>query len=121
MATIVPQTDNSHIDADDMSLESFCLIWLDANTSVEDNRDTEQKLRSIINHLKKFQDVEQCQKYLEESSEHKRFVVIVSGRLGREIVPSIHKLRQVISIYIYCWDKESNEEWVNNFSKVKLD
>ncbi|CAF1529349.1 unnamed protein product [Rotaria sp. Silwood1] len=119
MATVVPQTDTSHIDADDMSLEIFCLIWLDANTSVEDNRDTEQKLRSIINRLKKFQDVEQCQKYLEESSEHKRFVVIVSGRLGREIVPSIHKLRQVISIYIYCWDKESNEEWTNNFSKVK--
>ncbi|CAF5005241.1 unnamed protein product, partial [Rotaria sp. Silwood1] len=119
MATVVPQTDNSHIDADDMSLEIFCLIWLDANTSVEDNRDTEQELRSIINRLKKFQNVAQCQKYLEESSEHKRFVVIVSGRLGLEIVPSIHKLRQVISIYVYCLNKESNEEWVNNFSKVK--
>ncbi|CAF1118927.1 unnamed protein product [Rotaria sordida] len=45
--------------------------------------------------------------------------MIVSGRLGREIVPSIHKLRQVISIYVYCMDKRSNEQWAGNFEKVK--
>ncbi|CAF1353988.1 unnamed protein product [Rotaria sordida] len=45
--------------------------------------------------------------------------MIVSGRLGREIVPSIHELRQVISIYVYCMDKKSHEQWACNFEKVK--
>ncbi|CAF3945779.1 unnamed protein product, partial [Rotaria sp. Silwood1] len=45
--------------------------------------------------------------------------MIVSGRLGQEIVPSIHKLRQVISIYVYCMDKEVNRKWVDKFAKVK--
>ncbi|CAF2107320.1 unnamed protein product, partial [Rotaria magnacalcarata] len=74
---------------DDMHLEIFCLIWLDLNTSAKEKRDTEQKLRSIINHLKKFQDVKQCQQYIEERSHKERIIMIVSGRLGREIVPSI--------------------------------
>ncbi|CAF3710063.1 unnamed protein product [Rotaria sp. Silwood1] len=110
MATAIPQTDKSHGDVDDVSLETFCLVWLDANTNVEDNRDTDQKLRSINNRLKKFQDVEQCQKYLEESLEHERFVMIVSDRWGRDIAPSIRRLRRVISIYVYCLDKKGNEE-----------
>ncbi|CAF3856931.1 unnamed protein product, partial [Rotaria sp. Silwood1] len=102
-----------------MRLEIFCLIWLDTNANATEIRDTERSLRSIINHLKKFKDVEQCQKYIKERSQKDRLVMIVSGQLGREIVPAIHKLRQVISIYVYCFDKKSNEEWACKFTKVK--
>ncbi|CAF4119322.1 unnamed protein product, partial [Adineta steineri] len=104
-------------DADIENLEVFGLIWLDSN--VEETRETEQQLRSIINRLKNFQNVKQCQQYIEERSENDRLVLIVSGRLGREIVPSIHKLRQVISIYVYCMDQKGNEEWALKFEKVK--
>ncbi|CAF3717048.1 unnamed protein product [Rotaria sp. Silwood1] len=45
--------------------------------------------------------------------------MIVSGRLGREIVPSIHQLQQIILIYVYCSDKESHKAWADKFSKVK--
>ncbi|CAF5160798.1 unnamed protein product, partial [Rotaria sp. Silwood1] len=45
--------------------------------------------------------------------------MIVSGRLGREIVPSIYELRQVISIYVYFTDKESNKKWADKFAKIK--
>ncbi|CAF4959412.1 unnamed protein product, partial [Rotaria sp. Silwood1] len=102
-----------------MRLEIFCLIWLDTNANATEIRDTEQRLRSIINHLKKFKDVEQCQKYIEERSQKDRLVMIVSGQLGREIVPVIHQLRQVISIYVYCFDKKRNEKWACKFAKVK--
>lgn len=104
----------------DEHLEAFCLIWLDPGVNAKDIRDTEQKLRSIINHFKKFQDVEQCQRHIEEQSQKNRIVMIVSGQLGRIIVPSVHKLRQVISIYVYCMDKKSNKLWADKFKKVKL-
>ncbi|CAF4398940.1 unnamed protein product, partial [Rotaria sp. Silwood2] len=119
MATPIPPIDDSHTKTDDMRLEIFCLIWLDANANVEENRNTEQRLHSIINRLMKFQDIKQCQKYIEERSQKDRLVMIVNGRLGREIVPSIHKLRQVIAIYVYCMDKTSNEQWARKFPKVK--
>ena len=102
--------DDSNTNADDNHLEIFGLIWLDADVNIKGTRDTEQKLRTIINHLKKFHDVEQCQQYIEQRSQKDRLVLIVSGRFGREIVPSIHKLRQVTSIYVYCMDKKGNEK-----------
>jgi hypothetical protein len=120
MATAVLLDDEFHTNTDDKHLEIFCLIWLDVNLNVKETRDTEQKLRSIINHLKKFQDVKQCQQYIQQRSKNDRLILIVSGRFGQEIVPSIHKLRQVISIYVYCMDKKNNEQWASKFPKVKL-
>ncbi len=120
MATNIQPTDALHTDVDDLHGEIFYIIWLDDGENALDTRNTDQKLRSIINRLKKFQDVEPCQKFIEERSEKERVVMIVSGRLGQKIVPSIHKLRQVISIYVYCIDKKGNERWANKFAKVKL-
>ncbi|CAF4524477.1 unnamed protein product, partial [Rotaria sp. Silwood2] len=120
MATAILPNYGLHKNVDDQQqLEDFCLIWLDDSANAKDNRDTEQKLRSIINTLRKFQDVKHCQKFIEERSQNERVVMIVSGRLGREIVPSIHKIRQIISIYVYCMDKERNKQWAVNFPKVK--
>jgi len=99
------------------SLNTFCLIWLDANSN--EGRNTEQKLRSIINQLKKFQNLHECQDFLKETSSKDRLIFIVSGRLGREILSEIHHLRQMISIYIYCMDKQANELWSSKYSKVK--
>ncbi|CAF4080405.1 unnamed protein product, partial [Adineta steineri] len=119
MATAVLPNDNFYPNTDDKSLEIFSLIWLDENVNIKETRGTEQKLRSIINHIKKFQDVKQCQQYIEQTSQKDRLVIIVSGRLGQEIVTYIHQLRQVISIYVYCMDKKSNEQWTCKFSKIK--
>ncbi|CAF2977620.1 unnamed protein product [Rotaria sp. Silwood2] len=120
MATAILPNYGLHKNVDDQQqLEDFCLIWLDDSANAKDNRDTEQKLRSIINTLRKFQDVKHCQKFIEERSQNNRVVMIVSGRLGREIVPSIHKIRQIISIYVYCMDKERNKQWAVNFPKIK--
>ncbi|CAF2098004.1 unnamed protein product [Rotaria magnacalcarata] len=111
--------DDYHTNADNQHLEIFSLIWLDANPNVQELQGTQHKLCSIINQLKTFRDVEQCQNYIKGRTLKDRIVMIVSGQLGREIVPSVHKLRQVISIYVYCMDKKSNERWASKFSKVK--
>lgn len=104
----------------DKQLEIFSLIWLDLHMNIKETRDAEEKLRSIINHLKKFSNVEQCHEYIQQTTQKDRLVLIVSGRLGQKIVPSIHKLRQVISIYVYCINKKDNEQWAAKFSKVKV-
>lgn len=120
MATSYIKNDDLQIGTSDKHLEIFCLIWLDAITDPEEIDDTEQKLRSIINHIKRFQDVKECEEYIIKRLQHERLVFIVSGQLGRKIVPSIHKRRQVTSIYVYCMNKKDNEEWASKFSKVKF-
>jgi len=120
MATGVHLSNQSLTNDNDNHLEIFSLIWLDANDDIEDIQNTEQKLRAIINHFKRFRNAKECQQYIEQKSKHDRLVLIVSCQMGPEIVPFIHKLRQVLSIYVYCKDKESNEEWINDFTKVKM-
>ncbi|CAF3387338.1 unnamed protein product, partial [Rotaria sp. Silwood2] len=106
-------------NADIIDHDISCIIWLDANVNTNERRSAEQKLTSIVKHFEKFQDKEQCQKYIEERSRKDRLVIVVSGQLGKEIVPSVHNLQQVTSIYVYCMNKEINEQWACSFVKVK--
>jgi hypothetical protein len=106
---------HSHND----NLETFSLIWLDTQVNTtEDNQQTQQKLREIINYLITFDDQHQCHQYILSFSAQDRLILIVSGRLGRQFVPQIHQLRQLCSIYVYCMDKEANEQWAKEFTKV---
>jgi len=101
------------------NLETFSLVWLDAQVNTtEDNRQTQQKLQQIINHLKIFDDPQQCHHYIISLSVQDRLILIVSGQLGRQLIPQIHHLRQVSSIYVFCMDKQANEQWARNFTKV---
>jgi len=104
----------------DDNLEIFSLIWLDnsVNQSSE-NFDCQRKLRASINYLKTFDDNNQCEQYIRNLSQNDRLILIVSGRLGQQILPCIHNLQQVIAIYVYCIDKETNEQWTKQFFKVK--
>ena len=110
--------DDSYNMQDD-NLESFGLLWLDAAVnSSEENREAQHELRSAINHVVTFEDPNLCQQYIRSVCPQDRLVLIVSGRLGQEVVSRIHQLRQLSSIYVYCMDKERNEQWAKNFTKV---
>ncbi|CAF1070078.1 unnamed protein product, partial [Rotaria magnacalcarata] len=86
------------VAANNQNVEIFSLVWLDQHVESQYIRKTESKLRPNINLIKKFADVKKCQQYVEDLSSSDRVVMIVSGVLGQQIVPSIHKLEQVISI-----------------------
>lgn len=113
MATELSLVENKNED-----LQMFYLIWLDSNS--KDDRHAEEKLQSILNKLETFEDVSKCFEYIKQTSEKDRLILIVSGRLGREIVPLINDIDQVISVYVYCFDRKANEEWTSKYSKVKF-
>lgn len=112
-------TKNPNIVQTFSNLETFSLIWLDAEVNAtEENKQSQKQLRAIINYLKTFKDPTKCETYIKSASEQDRIILIVSGRLGRIIVPNIHNLKQLSSIYIYCRDKAANEQWSKEFVKV---
>ncbi|CAF1682235.1 unnamed protein product [Adineta ricciae] len=107
-------------NTDDNNLETFSLLWLDAaiHTNTE-NQEAQKQLRACINHVIPFEDPNRCQRYIQTTSSQDRLVLIVSGRLGREVVPLIHQIRQLSSVYVYCMDEEGNKKWAKDFKKVK--
>jgi hypothetical protein len=104
----------------DENLETFSLLWLDAQMdNNKRNRHAQKQLRTIINQFKTIEDENECQHFIEQTSKEDRLVLIISDQLGRLVVPRIHCVRQVSSIYVYCLNKQANYEWANNFPKVR--
>jgi hypothetical protein len=100
------------------NLEAFACLWLDADVAnTEDNRETEQNLRQFINHLRTFNKANECVEVIEKTKKEK-VVLIVSGKLGRDVIPSIHHLPQLIACYIYCFDESEHQEWAKNYPNV---
>jgi hypothetical protein len=101
------------------NLETFSLVWVDSSiNNSQENLDTQKQLRTIINHLRTFEDSTSCEKYIQSVSIHDRIIIIVSGLSGQQLVPRIHRLPQVCSIYVYCMNRKINEQWTKKFAKV---
>ena len=102
------------------NLESFACLWLDQNVnSTQDNRDTLQELRQVINHLRTFDDSDKCEQCIRQTTKEK-VVLIVSGALGRQVVPRLHDLPQFSACYVFCQDEKGNKQWANKYNKVIL-
>jgi predicted hydrocarbon binding protein len=97
----------------------FALVWLDAHVETDDNRETNRRLGKDLGRLRSFTNVKECQTFLEQHKAVEEFVLIVSGQLGSELVPLIHDLSNISSIYVYCAWKENSEKWSKKFEKVR--
>lgn len=103
------------------NLETCSLLWLDSTiNNSEQNLHTQQRLQTIINHFVTFEDSTSCEDYIRSIPNHDRIIIIVSGLSGRQLVPRIHQIEQVDSIYVYCMDRKTNEKWTKNFTKVNF-
>ncbi|UJR23856.1 hypothetical protein I4U23_026831 [Adineta vaga] len=118
MATSKTQSTTTNNKSANSNLESFACLWVDQNIhSTKDNRDTQEELRQIINHLRTFDNADECEQYIRQIKNEK-VILIVSGGLGRNIIPRIHDLSQFSACYVFCQDKKANEQWANNYHKI---
>ena len=107
------------VHSNDSNLGTSSLVWLDAKiNSTEENKTVQQTLRQIINRLKTFDNRKSCKRYILSISTQDRHALIISGQYGRQLVPQIHNLSELSSIYVYCMDKKANEQWTKSFTNV---
>ena len=101
-------------------VQNVHLIWLDndIDKNSSDCHNTISHLRRIVNTISTFTDVQECIKFLEDMAGEK-VCIIASGTCGRQIVPRVHDLSQVDSIFIFCYNKQYHEGWTKEWSKVK--
>ncbi len=119
MATVGLHADEQRINNE--NLETFSIVWLNADdNNSEENRNTEEKMRNIINHFVKFDNAHERIEYIQHVSEEELLVLIVSDESGQELVPHIHRLRQVSSIYLHLTNTNNNIRWTDQFSKVGM-
>ena len=106
--------------ADIKMVQNILLIWLDNNIddNKEDCRNTMTQLRRVVNHATTFTDGEECIQFIEDINDNK-VCMIISGSLGQHIVPRVHNMSQVDSIFIFCGNKKYHEQWTKEWSKIK--
>ncbi|CAF1608752.1 unnamed protein product, partial [Didymodactylos carnosus] len=99
-------------------LQNFLLVWLDANLdeSNEDFKNSLQQLRRIVASITTFTDAQECIEFLSQIKKEKVFM-IVSGSLGRQIIPDIQTWPQLESIYVLCSNQSAHEEWARKIAK----
>ncbi|CAF3641581.1 unnamed protein product, partial [Rotaria sp. Silwood1] len=68
--------------------------------SNSDYQNSISHLRCIVNANKIFTDADRCLDFL-------------------EIIPRIHELNQVESVYIFCSDESKHEQWSKSYEKIK--
>ncbi|CAF3126735.1 unnamed protein product [Rotaria sp. Silwood2] len=100
--------------------EIFSLIWLDLSTNdLHDNIDTQQQLHSIINYLRIFHDIDECEQYIRSLSKDDRVVFLINEKYAFEIITRIYELRQIISIYIHSKEDNHDYGWISQYKKIK--
>lgn len=102
------------------NVENCTLIWLDAHIdlSQSDFQNSIIRLRRLVNWIETFTEIDPCIDFIKTIKDEKVFL-IVSGSLGQRIAPTVEKLTQIYSIYVFCSDKKRHELWVGRYEKIK--
>lgn len=107
------------------------LVWLDTNLHQRaSNIDTEIKLKNLIDYIRVFDRVDACERYIKQigrlnNSDYMRkekLLVLISTALAPTIIPHLHDLSQVKSIYVFGKAKtisKAHQDWLRKFPKVK--
>lgn len=100
------------------NLDTFGIWWLDEEVNNKENWEAQKRLRSFIDYLQTFDNANKFEQRLQSMSYNDRAIIIVSGRLGSEVVPRIHAIGLVSFIYVYCFNKAFHEKWARKYGKV---
>ena len=100
-------------------LQNYRLLWVDASID-ETNEDclhAMAQLRSVVNDVTVFTDPDACVDFLGGVTKERVFVII-SDSLAQALVPRIHSMAQVSTIYIFSLNPAQPEPWAKQWSKI---
>ncbi|CAF4231231.1 unnamed protein product, partial [Rotaria magnacalcarata] len=75
------------------------------------------RLRSIVSWIKVFTLPDDCVDYLTDVTDENVFL-FVENSFGKQLVPLIHELPQLYSIFVFCNDNDEQQTWTKEWTKV---
>jgi hypothetical protein len=121
---------NVLIDTLPFDMDCVTLVWLDTEINNRpSNIDIQIKLKNLINYIRIFDRVDECQQYIEqigimnntENVIQEKLLVIVSPALASTIIPHLHEVSQIKYFYIYETSKTNvkiNQQLLKEYTKV---
>ncbi|CAF3760275.1 unnamed protein product [Rotaria sordida] len=101
-------------------IQNFILIWL--HSDIDDDNDNEFRnsiieLQRVVNAVITFTDVDECISTIIDIKDEK-VLIIISGEFDHNIVPLLHSLTQINSIYIFCKNGSKQKQWAQQWPKA---
>jgi hypothetical protein len=89
-------------------VENCLIVWLDPDIDEDQNQESIEQLRQIINEVHRFNQLDLCINYISDFHDE-RILLILSEQIGQQIVPLVHDLSQIEAIYLFC--SSNSPEW----------
>ena len=101
-------------------IQNFHLLWLDPDIDLsnEDYQHNLVQLRRIVNNVNLFTQRDECIDFLTEVDDKKAFL-LVGDAISQQVVPLIHDIPQLETIYLLCHNTSEYEQWAKAWVKVK--
>ncbi|CAF2447225.1 unnamed protein product [Rotaria sp. Silwood2] len=102
-------------------LRHLLLIWLDTKLfTSEHHPKTRELFLGIVDSIEIFSDPDTCVDFLTDRDNNKeRISLVLSESFGENIVPLIHEIAQLHSIYVYDTDESKKISWIFAYKKVQ--
>ncbi|CAF1304061.1 unnamed protein product [Adineta ricciae] len=100
--------------------QDISVIWLDTHihSSNPDYQNAITHLQHIVNDIYTFTDNDECIDFILTLTDTD-VCLITSGSVGQRLVPCVHDISNIDSIFIFCDDQNRHEQWTKNWCKVK--
>ncbi|CAF1174747.1 unnamed protein product [Adineta steineri] len=100
--------------------QNYLLVWVDTSIdqTSKDCKDTLAQLRTVVNDVTVCTQPDEFVQLLDSLIDEKAFVII-SGYQGQHLVPKIHDIPTLDTIYIFCGNISSQQQWTKDWRKVK--
>ncbi|CAF3427707.1 unnamed protein product, partial [Rotaria sp. Silwood2] len=104
------------------NLENVALIWLDGRIDIScpDIETTLSVLQGLNQFFVTYTDLSLCIDFI-KSIEKEKVLLIVSGALSRNVLPDIHNLTTVDSVFIFCSNRSSYEQLKQDYAPKVID
>jgi tetratricopeptide (TPR) repeat protein len=97
-------------------IENYIVIWLSSNPN--EDQDTLNELHHLFNSFRLFTNVDEFFAFIVTIKTEKLFLIL-SDISAENIISVIHKMSQLIGIYIISTDQSNNNQWINQYEKIQ--
>lgn len=94
------------------------IIWVDNNVKSPENHKYRLRLEDEFSNIG-FSYATSVFEAVNQINSTVKTVLLVSGQMGKLIMPRIHHLKNVMVVLVFCWNLEEHKKWSKDFDKVK--
>lgn len=101
-------------------VQNFLVIWLDTKIDELDDAymNSIKHRRQTVNIVETFHDIDECIDYISQLQDEKTFLIF-SDSLCEKVIPRIHHINQLYSIFVFDQKESKYEEWAKDWFKLK--